>query len=770
MNQDKTDELLDKLDLLLKRQVYFAKEINAVKRDIAAMQITRSAENIANEVTDSKTKNEKITVQNQKALSSKVEVVAKPSKPSLFESLNIPSKKADFEKFIGENLINKIGILILVIGVVIGAKYSIENDLISPLTRIVLGYLSGIGLLGFGMKLKVKYENFSAVLVSGAMAILYFITFAAHSFYGILPLNITFILMTLFTVFTVTAALHYKKQVIAIIGLVGAYGVPFLLSTGSGRVDILFSYMLLINIGILVVSVKKYWKLLYYFSFVSTWLIFIAWFVGDYQTDQHFVLTLIFASLFFIIFYATTLSYKLINNEEFVKQDVVLMLSNSFIYFGLGLAILNTHSIGKGYLGLFALANAILHFAISIYLYKRKLADKNLFYLIVGLVLLFVTIAVPIQLDGNWVTLFWAIEAALLFWIGRTKTVSFYEKMAYPMLVISFVSFLQDRSMVGQFGIDKTPIFNTNFLYTFLFALIIGSIVYVSLQKKYIAPKFVKNIYGWILTALPIVLLLVVYNLFRTEIGVYFESLVTTSKILTSTEGYEQYAYNYNWYHFNGLWQLNYTFLFIAIVAFLNAKKIKKTWLSWSVLGALGLILILFLTRGLYMLSDLRESYIQQNSPYFTLGVSAIVMRYISFIFVGIALYSAYHFIIKIEANKKWKKLFLVALHVPVLWIVSSELIHWLDIAGSANNYKLGLSILWGIYALLLIAFGIWKNNKILRIGAIGLFGITLVKLFFYDIIHLNTISKTIVFVSLGILLLIISFLYNKYKHKITNE
>ena len=63
-----------------------------------------------------------------------------------------------------------------------------------------------------------------------------------------------------------------------------------------------------------------------------------------------------------------------------------------------------------------------------------------------------------------------------------------------------------------------------------------------------------------------------------------------------------------------------------------------------------------------------------------------------------------------------------------------------------------------------------WKNNKNLRIGAIVLFSITLIKLFFYDISHLDTLSKTIVFVSLGILLLIISFLYNKFKDIIFDE
>ena len=106
------------------------------------------------------------------------------------------------------------------------------------------------------------------MLVSGAMAIMYFITFAAYSFYDLMPILMAFFLMVLFTVFTVAAALNYNNQVIALIGLVGAYAVPFLLSTGSGEVRILFSYMAIINMKwgffILIIFISAEWFLTKY--------------------------------------------------------------------------------------------------------------------------------------------------------------------------------------------------------------------------------------------------------------------------------------------------------------------------------------------------------------------------------------------------------------------------------------------------------------------------------------------------------------------------
>src|SRR5690606_21384262 len=141
-----------------------------------------------------------------------------------------------------------------IIGVAIGAKYSIDHELISPLTRIILSYLMGVGLLGFGMKLKEKYENFSAVLVSGAIAIMYFITYLAYDLYALIPQLVAFALMVVFTGFTVVASIKYNKQVIALIGLVGAYAVPMLLSDGSGNAAVFFSYIAIINVGILALS------------------------------------------------------------------------------------------------------------------------------------------------------------------------------------------------------------------------------------------------------------------------------------------------------------------------------------------------------------------------------------------------------------------------------------------------------------------------------------------------------------------------------------
>ena len=227
-HQNRIDQLNQKLETLLSKQELFAKELMTLYQEIEDLkkmgnQVSPVEKVVKPDIVEEKPQLVSVPL---KELTKETfeEPIAKPH-PEKHTSIignRKPKRKSDWEKFIGENLINKIGIVITVLGVAIGAKYSIENNLISPLTRIILGYLTGLGLLGFGIKLKAKYENYSAVLVSGALAIMYFITFAAYSFYDLFPQIMAFALMLLFTVFGVVAALNYNKQIVAHIGLVGA--------------------------------------------------------------------------------------------------------------------------------------------------------------------------------------------------------------------------------------------------------------------------------------------------------------------------------------------------------------------------------------------------------------------------------------------------------------------------------------------------------------------------------------------------------------------
>lgn len=792
---EKIDQLQMRLENLVKYQEEFQREISQIHYDINVLRSVQQKQSDINKQEPSTKSTELIYFPKTKT----TEIDSQPPPPKkqtnqaqhhtnpIFSNSenyqntadfqtepNLPEVKSNLEKFIGENLINKVGIVILVLGVAIGAKYAIDNNLISPLMRIILGYVFGIGLNGLAVRLKPKYHNFSSVLVSGGMAIMYFITFAAYIYYDLITQPTAFVLMLIFTVFTVLTAIIYDRVIIAQIGLVGAYTIPFLLSQNSGRIDFLFTYIAIINAGILALSVKKYWKSLFYSSFIITWLVFTAWYLTDYETEIHLNLGLVFSTVFFFIFYLTFLSYKALYKKEISLGNISLVLSNSFIYYGFGYSIINSLPGGNEYLGLFTAANAGFHFLIAFLLSRLEIVHKSVLYLPSALILVFITITVPVQFEGNWITLAWTAESVILFSIGRTKRLPLYEYFSYPLMAAASLSLLKDwLETADKYYYNEAvpyPIFNVSFLTAILF--VTGFVIIYSLNRnERYEPLIRKELHDLIKFVIPTILLLALYNTFRTEIGNYFYyEIINTAVGDTNQTGIQS---NRNLELFNIIWQINYTILFLSFLAFLNIKKFRSAALGFVNLGLNAAVLLTFLSLGLFVLGNLRENYLlQSGAGIFSAEIFKILIRYVSLVFAGVLIFSIYKYtkqefiqkyVSEIHLDYAFEFLFYFS-----LWIViSSELINWMDIFGYADSYKLGLSILWGIYALLLIIIGINQNKKQLRIGAIFLFGITLAKLFFYDIADLDTISKTVVFVSLGILMLIVSFLYNKYKHLI---
>jgi len=676
-------------------------------------------------------------------------------KPS--EKQKISKHNNNFERFIGENLINKIGIAITVIGVGIGAKYIIENNLISPVMRIVLGYLAGAILLGFSIKLRRKFESFSAVLLGGAMAIMYFISFLAYSLYALYPQPVAFGLMVLFTILTVASALSYKNQVIAHIGMVGAYAVPFLLSDGSGKVAVLFSYMAIINIGILAIAFKQYWKALYNTAFGITWLIFLSWFTIKYNVDYHFGISLLFSTIFFIIFYLTFLAYKLLREEKFSFNDIAVLLINSFIFFSIGYASLKGHETGKNFLGLFTFINGLVHAAVSMVVYQKRMVDKNLLRLLQGLGLLFITLAIPVQLKGNWVTLLWAGEALVLLWVGKKGNEPFYIRLAYPLAILAFFSVIHDwdsyLSTIYSQENTLTPFLNIQCLSSILLTATLGAMLWLFMKVRHTLQNEIDKIFAIIL---PTIVVITTFFTFHVEIIALLHNIYPTNQN-SVMDVHNSAGINLR---FRDIWLLNYTMLFVSAVIALSRKKIVSTILTSTFLIIALLTALNFLVAGLYNLSELRDSSIGAASSIST----PYLLRYIT-----IALYATMLHLFFYEIKQRsWLTKFInfaeLFVALSALWVLSSELINWLSLSGYGNSYKLGLSILWGLYAFMLIVIGMWKKKRHLRIGAIVLFSITLLKFFFYDISHLSTIAKTVVLVSLGVLLLVVSFFYHKYR------
>ncbi len=774
--QKQIDLLEKKLDSLSKWSHNFSLEINSIRNEIYLLKSS-----MIGEQTPSNFQEEEKIVPEIDFNTSKIEDKPQiPIPPRNFRHDTKPKvSPINLEKFIGENLINKIGILITIIGIGIGASYAIEHNLINPLTKILLGYLSGFVILGTSYKLKAKYDNFSSVLLGGGFAVLYFMTFFAYSFYDLLPQPIAFLIMFMITGSTVYSALKFDKQIIAHFGLVGAYAVPFLLSNNTGNVLILFSYMTIINVGILLISFKKYWKALYYSAFSMTYMIYSFWYSGFYSSKEHFIIASVFITIFFGIFYAAFLVYKLRTKEKFAAFDLVLLFSNAFIFYSLSRTIADSHNFYKHFDGLLTFANAIIHSLVYLFIIKQENIDKRIARFVLGLVISFVTITVPVQFDGSWVTGFWITEAVILFWITSKSYEKIYEYFSYTLIVLSFLSLLFDwDSNYKIYEVYKLKeqfmfIFNVNFLNSMIFIIGLGIINFFKIRDARIISEEDDTIRKLISFSISGLLILVVFVAFGLEISLYWQQEYLNSAHSAITNGVEvdTYSKNYDLLRYHDIWLMNYSLIFLSILTYLNAKRYKIQSLVNLNLFANATMYAIFVFSGSFLLYMLSVSYLDNKaSDIFQQSVFNILIKYLSYIMFALIFYTSFQYYKEKMKSERYLRIFDIFLYLSIFWMLSYELVTWMNYFDSPHTFKLGLSILWGLYSSFLIAYGIWKKKKHLRISAIVLFAITLLKLFFIDASHLATIPKTILFVTLGILLLVISFLYNKYKHIINDN
>ena len=430
--------------------------------------------------------------------------------------------------------------------------------------------------------------------------------------------------------------------------------------------------------------------------------------------------------------------------------------------------ILDYYPNNRTFVAMFTLLNAVFHFLVGYYFHLKKTPSQALKYLVLVLALSFATLVIPIQFKGTWITIFWIAEAALLFGFGRTKKMPVYERISYAVAILATFSLLIDwgKGSYSIFDMEDasayiTPFANLLFITGLLYSVAVGAMAYIN--DKYKETGTLNKVLSFLFNIFSV---LILYCTFYREISVFCDmrALHHDPEIYNHYEAYQDLN------TFKGVWHIIYSVLFISAYSFLNVKYLKKKLLAELQIGLNFLLLTIFMTLGLYYFSELRERYMEEAQEGGQLSLWFLNIRYVgllSLVALGNSIYALSKFL---EFKTGARRVLEMLLHLVILWVASSELLHWTDIYESVANYKLGLTILWGGYAILLVVLGIFKRKKYQRISGIILVGFTLLKLFFYDTTHLDTLHKTIVFVLLGILLLVASFLYNKYTKEIEGE
>ena len=214
----------------------------------------------------------------------------------------IKKQTMDWEKFTAGKLMSWIGGFALFLGAIFFAKYSFDHGLISPVLRVVIGFVVGTTAVITGLKIQTRYAVTAQTLAAAGAAILYAVAFAAHSLYGFLGPTETFMFLALVTVLAFLMSARMNSQYIAILALVGGFLVPPLISTGVDRPFGLFAYVTLLDVGLLALVAVRGWGFLWGFAVAGTALLMIGWWNIFFMPEK--MLTATAVCLWFPFFFA----------------------------------------------------------------------------------------------------------------------------------------------------------------------------------------------------------------------------------------------------------------------------------------------------------------------------------------------------------------------------------------------------------------------------------------------------------------------------------
>lgn len=635
-------------------------------------------------------------------------------------------KKVNYEKFIGENLFGKIGILVFVIGVGFFVKYAIDKDWINETLRTVLGFLTGSALLVVAERLQKKYRTFSSLLAGGAFAVFYLTVAIAFHFYHLFPQTVAFIILIVITLFMSILSVLYDRRELAIISLVGGFLAPFIVSSGDGNYMVLFTYISILNLGMFGLSIYKKWGELPVIAFVFTYLVMGLFLLTGYSTGTAIISVHLFAfaTLFYFIFLLPILSILRIEAIKKNRGLLLVIITNNFIYLLLGILFLRNMELAFKSEGLLSLFIAIINLVLVIWLRMSKKDYKFLIYAMLGLVLTFVSITIPIQLDGNYITLFWAAEMVLLLWLYVKSKIWIYERATLVLMGLTLISYLMDVSAVILSSPSSDTIFlNSSFATSLFVGLAAGAFAlmmghYRSLFSESRCLRYVPWNPVMLLTSAAIL-----YYTFMAEFSLHLAGATRSGMMLVFTSAA------------------------ILILSYAFKKRFPIEQCTIPYLAGLGVNVLI------YAINIWGDQWAHMSLP-------PVLLRWLAAAFIIVNLYYVarqYYTIIGLKIH------FTVYLNVLalLLWLTMARSFLW---QAGVEDFDAGFSVSLSIAGFVQMALGMRLHQKVLRIISLSTFGIVLLKLILKDLWAMPTIGKIIVFIILGLILLVLSFLYQKLK------
>ena len=662
------------------------------------------------------------------------ELVAAPASgvepPAPIEAVTPPPPPVqpfiDLEQRIGARWATWVGIVAILFAASLFLKWSFDSDLLKPEARVVLSLAAGLILLFAGLALHRRRDvpYLSEGLAGLGLGVLYLSLWAAHALYALLGPGAAFAGMLGVTVLGALVSLLSSRQITAVLTVLGGLLTPILLKVASPDERNLLVYLIALDFLVLAIARFRSWPSLNRLAWAGSALLFAPAFLR--QPDAPNPLSrLVLLSGLFLLFLAVPLLRERTEYRRIGEIDLVVVVGNAAGYFWVVWATLESWHPGAE--GPYALALAIVYRAAAADYAARVPGDQATVVLHEGISWTFLTIAIPLALDGPWVTLAWAIQGLTLLWVARRALTPVAAWGGFAALLLASI---RVAGLDRYWYPDSTPVWNLTYLVHLLVVIALAAggglarVIRSDRAHSLTGPRLASAL--WLVGALVLALLF-----WREPSGLWPASFLTAEVLVLGA-----------------LARVS------ASLAFAAATPVVAAVLLARVFGA----------------DDLHA-----RAAAFSLLSRPLLSRVAACAALGVA----GGWLARSEASPRARVLGRLVSGTAGLALLFALSVNWTRYQDLAFDYardagrgeaaaeiswrtQVGLSVLWTLYAALALGWGFLRSAAAIRYGALALFGLTAFKVFLVDLSAVRTTYRILSFLTLGIVLLLVSLAYQK--------
>ena len=664
-----------------------------------------------------------------------------------------PSRtREEWEALIGGKILNRIGALALIIGIGYFLKYAFDNNWINEATRVLIGAAIGFLCLAGAYRSHQKgFKVFAQGVVGAGVSILYLSVYASFNFYSLVPQWVAFVLMSIVTIIALVQGLYYSSFAVGLLGWAGGFLTPIMLSTGVANEIGLFTYVALLAVGLLAIIYKKQqWWALEPLTFAGTWILYLSWYL-EFYVPADLGITIVFIAVFWLLFYSLTVLQPLPNDSALVSRRIV-GAANAWALFLALYAIVDTEY--HEWMGLLTAGLGLIYLVTLLARSSKNTvsSSEQVHYVLSSIG--FLVIASTIQWKGFEVVIAWSAEAGFLVWISTRLKLRYVWLTASGIFALAILKLI---STPGSFfhvpAAEFSLIMNTRAV-----ALIAGAVSF--LLSAWFLDKVAEKKDMWIVTVFRVFWPVALFMLVGTELNdMYRRHMVDSSAAAVEVLSFERIVW------IGAAWAAYSVPLVWVSLKFRHVPVLVCGLLAALIGGALVLI------RGI--------AFDPIDAFEFVFNVRAAALLIVIGLFVLHERLAEWG-----GSLRDWlpdiRSALQMALVVMVFGLLTGEtrdafrkeMVFLGDNAPEeysklSNLQQLSLSGIWLLYSAVLMAAGLWRKLRALRVAAFVLFGITILKIFLYDLSFLDSLYRIFSFIALGLVLLAVSFAYQRYRNVI---